>query len=368
MRRLCLSIGLLLLSVSVWATDGDSLSVEKPSLVKRVGKTMVSFVKEFNNIDTNYIEPQHYNFTIMAQSTITYEMYRLKSKSGQSILFAPETTIKVGPYFGWRWMFLGYTFDLSHMNSNSKKEFNLSFYSSMLGLDLFYRRTGNDYRIRSANLSNKVDEKNLEGVSFSGLSVGIKGFNLYYIFNHRKFSYPAAFSQSTCQKRSAGSALLGFGYTHHSLDLDYTELQSTIEKYLPDYSEKLDSGLMFNKVKYLDLSFHGGYAYNYVVAKNCLLAASLSIGLGYKYSYGNLQGPTFPFRDFSFRNFNLDGVGRFGFVWNNTKWYVGANAIFHAYNYHKSQFSTNNFFGSVNIYAGMNFGKRKEYKKRKENQ
>ena len=42
------------------------------------------------------------------------------------------------------------------------------------------------------------------------------------------------------------------------------------------------------KVKYLDLSFHGGYAYNYVVAKNCLLAASLSIGLGYKYSYGNL--------------------------------------------------------------------------------
>ena len=81
-----------------------------------------------------------------------------------------------------------------------------------------------------------------------------------------------------------------------------------------------------------------------------------------------MQGPTFPFRDFSFRNFNLDGVGRFGFVWNNTKWYVGANAIFHAYNYHKSQFSTNNFFGSVNIYAGMNFGKRKEYKKRKENQ
>ena len=58
------------------------------------------------------------------------------------------------------------------------------------------------------------------------------------------------------------------------------------------------------------------------------------------------------------RNFNLDGVGRFGIVWNNNKVYAGASTILHSYNYNKQHFSTNNFFGSVNIYVGINFGKR----------
>ena len=44
-------------------------------------------------------------------------------------------------------MFLGYTFDLKHINfrnnHTNKKEFDLSLYSSLLGIDLFWRQTGN---------------------------------------------------------------------------------------------------------------------------------------------------------------------------------------------------------------------------------
>jgi hypothetical protein len=47
-----------------------------------------------------------------------------------------------------------------------------------------------------------------------------------------------------------------------------------------------------------------------------------------------------------------------GIVWNNTRWYAGTSAVFHTYNYSKSQFSTNNMFGNVNFYVGFNFGKR----------
>ena len=63
-------------------------------------------------------------------------------------------------------------------------------------------------------------------------------------------------------------------------------------------------------------------------------------------------------KGFSFRNLNIDGIGRFGLVWNNTKWYAGASSIIHSYNYSKSQFSANSFFGSLNIYVGINFGRR----------
>ena len=39
----------------------------------------------------------------------------------------------------------------------------------------------------------------------------------YYIFNHRRFSYPAAFTQSYLQKRSAGSWLAGLSYEGGSM-------------------------------------------------------------------------------------------------------------------------------------------------------
>ena len=80
------------------------------------------------------------------------------------------------------------------------------------------------------------------------------------------------------------------------------------------------------------------------------------------FTVGDMEKTYFSFRDFSFRNFNLDGIGRFALVWNNSRWYAGTSCILHSYNYRKSRFSTNNVFGSFNIYFGYNFGKRKEYR------
>ncbi len=323
---------------------------------------IIAHTRRLNDVDTTWIEPQQYNFSAMLQTTATYEMYRLRSKSGQTLLFAPRATIKVGPYFGWRWIFLGYTFDIGHLNSDMKKEWTLSIYSSKVGVDLFYRKTGNDYLLRSAHLGDDINTKPLRHTHFSGLKVDLKGFNAYYIFNHRHFSYPAAFSQSTIQRRSAGSILAGVGYTRHVLHLNYDKLAQHIDQHLQQHTP-LDSGLAFNNIRYTDLSLSAGYAYNYVPCRNLLLAASLSAALGYHYSRGDIKGETFTLRDFSFRNFNLDAVARFAIVYNNSRFYTGASAIFHAYNYRKSQFETNNVFGSINVYAGVNFGKKKKKQK-----
>ena len=237
----------------------------------------------------------------------------------------------------------------------------MSLYSSQVGIDLFYRKTGNDYKIRKITLGGDVNTENIRDLSFDGFNASIKGFNIYYIFNHKKFSYPAAFSQSTVQRRSCGSALLGIGYTKHSLSLDWNELNNLLKSRLGDNINylKIDSSLLFSKVKYSDASVSGGYAYNWVFARNCLLAASLSVALGYKHSTGDLEHEGFSFHDFSFNNFNIDGVGRFGLVWNNTKWYIGTSTILHSYNYKKSQFSTNTIFGNLNFYIGFNFVRKK---------
>ena len=359
----------------------DSTMVEKPILshselidsikhlpnrkpfFKRVGGTLYKFVKNFSQVDTNYIEPQRYNYTLMLQNTNTYELYRISSTNGNDFTFSPLPSVKLGPFFGWRWVFLGYTLDLKHIsNGNNKKEFDISLYSSQIGIDLFYRKTGTDYKISRMRLDpdNSIDTRPMRGIDYDGINVGIKGFNIYYIFNHKRFSYPAAFSQSTIQRKSCGSALCGIGYTKHSLSIDWEKLYSLVENKLgSDVAEiYMDKSLKMKKLRYTDLSISGGYAYNWAFAHNWLAAASLSLSLGYKGSSGDSNNSVFTFKDFSFHNFNIDGVGRFGLVYNNMKWFAGASAIFHTYNYRKSQFYTNSIFGSVNIYIGFNFGKR----------
>ena len=121
----------------------------------------------------------------------------------------------------------------------------------------------------------------------------------------------------------------------------------------------LNAKLKNTKIKYTDISASGGYAYNLVFAHNWLAAISLSVAIGYKGSSSDTDKSVLNFKDFSFNNFNVDGVGRMGIVWNNMRWYSGMSAVFHTYNYRKSKFYTNTLFGNVNIYIGFNFGKRK---------
>lgn len=380
----CLFVALVAFPQSSTAETPDSLTADtlsvcrestpkkkKKGVFRAIGSVFTKIFRGFNDIDTSYIEPQHYNYAAMLQTTYTYESYTIKSQSGQSFSFAPKPSVKVGPYMGWRWLFLGYTLDINHLESSDRKrEFDLSLYSSMLGIDLYYRRTGDDYRISKAQLGDNAHAKLLDGVPFSGLSVGITGFNLYYIFNHRHFSYPAAFSQSTRQKRSCGSVLAGIGYTYHSLSLDFDALKNTVDEYKVAHQQQfadftLNEDFNFKSVKYQSYSASVGYAYNWVFLRNCLFSASLSTAVAYKNTRAAVKAGSSSFEDFNFKNFNFDGIGRFGLVWNNDRLYAGASTILHTYNYKKSRFSTNSYFGSLNIYFGLNFGVKKAYRKKR---
>ena len=360
------TVFLLMLMTSLVAMAGDSLSVETAPVSKK-GSWLKRVIDSFSDQDTLYVEPQHYNWALMLQSVTTYDYYRLSTTgdNGQSISFSPQLDVRFGPYFGWRWVFLGYTVDLRNLNifnKSPKFELDASIYSARFGADLFFRRTVNDYKIRSVSMGPDIDTRNLEGVAFDGLKVSITGVNLYYIFNYRHFSYPAAFAQSSCQKISCGTWMAGLGYLNNHIDFDYERMEALAKEHLGQ-EVKLDTGFNFKSVKYRNISASVGYAYNWVFARNWLFCSSLSLALGYKKSYSEEEKNKTSGFDFS--NFNVDGIGRFGIVWNNTKWYAGASAIVRAYNYHKSRFAANNIFGDLNIYVGLNFGPRGPYKKKR---
>lgn len=365
-RRLESIVSMMLMGLTALASAQDSATVERPK-ARGIARypllnSLYEFVKEFSRVDTDYVEPQHYNYTLMLQNTNTYEVYHLRSKTGSEVVFSPKPAYKLGPYIGWRWIFLGYTIDLTHLgNGDGRRDLNLSLYSNQIGVDLFYRKSGNGYRINSVTLAPNKRLDKMEDVPFDGFRSSIRGFNLYYIFNHRKFSYPAAYSQSTVQRRSAGSPIVGIGYTKHHLSIDWQQFEDIlVDRTGQTYaSGDIDTTIVFSDVNYTDYSVSGGYAYNWVFARNWLFDISLQAALAYKRTTNDMNSGNSGFlRTFDFKNINIDGILRTGVVWNNTKWYAGVNSIVHAYSYRKSQFSTNNIFGSVNFYVGFNFGKK----------
>ena len=176
------------------AVAQDSLHTDKPHDMGVIRQT----IRGFDRLEDEYIEPQHYEFTVMGQVTRTYESFELSS-NGQSIRLAPDGLTKVGPYFGWRWFFLGYTFDIKNIGfgrNGLKNQLDLSIYSSQVGIDIFYRRSGDDYKIRDVKLGYGVDGELFEGMPFGGIDVGITGVSAYYIFNHE-----AKIGRASCRER-----------------------------------------------------------------------------------------------------------------------------------------------------------------------
>ena len=342
----------------------DTTIVEKTGFFKRIYKGALALFDEIVAIDSSYVEPQHYKFQAMCQMTNMYERYMLNSGNGEQMSISPETKVTVGPYVGYSLIFLGYTLQLNNLYlGNTKKSFNFSLYTSLIGADFFYRNT-NDFKIRQLTLdsSGTYDTSGFKDKEFDGFNVKYWGLNAYYIFNHRKHSYPAAYNQSTRQKRSAGSGLLGFGYGHYTMNMDWEALDEEVHQRIPAY-EADTTTTRFNEVRYVNYSLFGGYSYNWVFARNWLLGVSGMVGL----SYNHTSGETFRFSslydNFKFTKFSIDGVGRMGIVWNNDRIFAGASGQIHSYTYHKDTYSINNLFGTVYVYVGFNFGKKKAYRK-----
>lgn len=338
--------------VLVNLTDGIATTV------RHTGRKIRKVGKEFNAVDTTFISPNLYNLAFMLEHSSWYEYYRLRSNSNngeQSISFSPNANFKLGVYFGWRWIFLGYSFDVKdifggHKNKAKKTEMALNLYSSKFGVDLYWRKTGSDFKIRSYNgFQLNTPTKNMD---FNGFQSKIKGLNAYWIFNYKRFSYPAAYSQSTNQRKSAGSLMAGFSYSQHNISFDYDKLPTEMR-------DQLHNALLFKKVKYSDYSLCLGYGYNWVFAKNWVSNLSLLPAIAYKKSKINdtPQPHTHWIKDI-----NFDLITRASIVYNNSKYFAGATLVMHTYDYRKEDFSLTNTFGTLRVYVGLNFWKKKEYR------
>jgi hypothetical protein len=338
-------------------TDSIVVKGKSKNLFTIVRNLVVGYL-DYYDYDTTYIHPPKFYYTLMMQESANFELYTLRSlgEKRQVLRFAPDHSHRLGAYFGWHGLFLGASVNADELfskrkPSNKKAEYFFNLYGNKVGADFFYRSTGNDFKIRHTDgFFDKYKEKDFNGTDFSGLKVRSMGFNVYYVFNHKHFSYPAAYSQTTVQKISRGTLVAGISWSRHHLDFNHQLLPDEIRVGLSD-------DLKFKQVKYTDFNINCGYAFNWVFADNWLLAVAFTPAVAYKASHITTERSTYNQES---HNINLDFITRAGLVYNNNRFFAGASAVTHIYQYYQRNFSLTDNFGIFNFYTGFNFGKRKQ--------
>lgn len=337
--------------------ESDTVTTEKRrgNILTQAADLLIGYL-DYYDYDTAYIAPPKYYYTFMMQQSANFEQYTIRSTGDkkQILRFAPDNSYRLGAYFGWRGLFLGASVNMDDLFSkrngaNKKTEYFINLYGDKLGADFFFRRTGNDFKIRHADgfFHNNVAH-DFKGTDFAGLNVRAVGFNVYYVFNNDHFSYPAAYSQSTVQKISRGTLVAGVSWSRHHLDFNHQRLPEEI------YVE-LSDDLKFKQVKYLDFNINLGYAFNWVFADNWLLSVALTPAIAYKTSRIITESSTYNQR---YHTINLDFITRTGLVYNNNRFFAGVSSVAHVYQYYQKNFALSNNFGVLNIYAGFYFGQR----------
>lgn len=362
---------LLFLSLSVTSTFADDW--------------LVRFISQLGKTDTTFIEPQHYPGTLMLQNSYVFDRISLDD-GDDKMVFAPDMAIELGPYVGYKFFFAGYSVDLkSFFKSKDRTNFALSIFTNPFIIDVFYRKAGNDFKLREISIP---ELKTIEGMECTAIKTRNAGVTFSYILNHKRYSAPAAFGQSTNQRRNAGSLIFGAGYMRTKFDLNITELYTdmlkkavqdgTIGQLIQENGDEDDADAdiadmkVVRNARFNTISLTTGYGYNWVFAHNWVLGAAAFVNPGLKtcdahfeslddviQNFINLNQDKYDAVDkYHHTGVNLDFKAHLGVTYNNTRWFCGANATFFDNHYNAHDYHLRNTYGAINLFAGFYFGKR----------
>lgn len=327
-------------------------NIARKSVINVIGEQFNNVTEFFMGCDTTYITPQLYNLTAQVEAIYWHDYYRLASTSNQSrMVIQSKHPLILGAHICWSIFGYGHYINIDDIGSSGSESYGTSQRNSFtvntakLAAELYTFKSG-----KSAEIT-KLTDFSLKGKdnSFSGLKSNCFGFNAEYIFNHKKYSWPAAFGMNAVQRKSVGSWKLGISYNHQRISFDKMKLPSHIME-IP-----IDTTLLFSNIDYKDYAISIGYGYNWVFKKNCLFAISLQPSVGYRRSNIKSNDDNRSI----LKNISTDLITKASLFWNNTKYFSGLILEMHTYSYREKEFGLTNSYGTLKYVLGFNFWKKK---------
>ena len=322
-----------------------SLSAKSQTEEKRknfFGRTIEWVDRNFVRQDTVYVFPNRYNLFVRPRYTYKEEFYHFTSKNEhQEITLNTRPNNKIGLYFGWRGLAVGYNVNLN--DHNPEIDFDLGLYTSGLGLELLLNKRTEGFHIKSIDGVEENIQRGRNEKYFNGINITQGSARLFYVFNYKRFSYPAAYAHKRPQRISAGSFVIGATYHQRMFDFDYTKLDYNVQRELGDKFK-------FDQMKYMNININTGYSYNWVFAKNFVANISFIPAVGYKVNDNSKR---------FIQNINCDIQARMAVVYNNGLYFAGADFLSHTHFYNNNNIDIIQGVNRFRLYVGYNFWKKK---------
>ncbi len=243
-------------------TNNDSIKLRQYSKKLQKVDNKLKFIdnilaKKYNKIkyDTMYISRPPYRWTIKLRGSLSGATLQTLTNNDNinedtRLHSACRGTMSVGATY--RGLGLSLSINPGKLAGiNKDYELNLNSYGNKFGFDIVFLSSNTLKGYQEINGTRTDVDKGT--VSQDALNI-----NLYYAFNGRRFSYPAAFTQSYIQKRSAGSFMIGA-----SFDGTKTRVNDNTSK-----------GTIPSKLTLVEFAVGAGYGYNLVLGKRWLFHLS----------------------------------------------------------------------------------------------
>lgn len=318
----------LMATVLLMVISSLSLPLSAQGLFQRVD-SMLARKYHKGNIDTAYIMRPQTKWTITArlnESGATIESVGMENglRFKSEIEANRKATLSVGVSY------LGFTLSAALnpaklLGKYSDFEFNFNCYGRRFGFDIIYQD--------AKNFTGWYDMEGMEriGLPDGMLKVKTLNVNAFYVFNNRRFSYPAAFSQSYIQRRSAGSFLLAAsGMGQYATFDDVTEM----------------------KLKMTNIGLGAGYGYNYVPGRGWLLHISaLPTFIAYSNTSMTFDSDRVPLH-YHFPEVIITGRGAVVRQWGNK--FIGLSMVYNYTNIgHEESLAIHNTKWRVRTFFGL---------------
>jgi len=244
MRKAAIIVMLLMVGGVAFAQSKREKVRERVDSVLRARYEKVSY-------DTLYMERPDAKLTLKFRGNLSGNSFRVKQTTDEQIRAKLSTDLRATvsaavTYYG---ITAGLAINPAQIFGGKNKkdwELNLNAYFNRFGLEVGYQYS----KTLSGDITYGHDESWHLPKDYLRLSnIYVTG---YYAFNHRRFSYPAAFTQSYIQKKSAGSWLVGFSYQGGSI--------KTTGKATEEYGTEA-------RIYAGNFAIGGGYGYNLVAKK-----------------------------------------------------------------------------------------------------
>ena len=268
--------------------------------------------KFFNGYDSLYVSGTGYKFNVKAVTEMWADTYTFNFDNGTQLSMLPNPSISVGAHLTYLAVSIGYDINLNKYfngQESNRRRWNFQFNCMLFSANLNFISDNGGTRIRRfAMPGQKTMYPHLD---FNGVNTTEWGIDLYYFFNHKRYSQAAAFNFSRVQINSGGSFYAGFSYKNQDYHFDFNELPDYMKSNIP-----LQESNYNYTMKTRSYFLQGGYGYNWVFKPKWVLGISESPMVGLAKGYIN-EDKTEQTR------FLLYNLARLSIVYNNKNWFVG---------------------------------------------